>query len=68
MVKIVVFVDKEKCIACGACIAIAPEIFEFGPDGKSQAKVTEITDNNLIQKAKEAKEACPTGAINVKEE
>lgn len=60
-------VDKEKCIACGACVAMAPEIFELGSDGKSQVKITEVTDDNLIQKAKEAKEACPTGAIAIKE-
>jgi len=65
--KIKVWVDKNKCIACGACVAIAPEIFEFGSDGKSQSKFNEIEDENLIQKAKEAKEVCPTGAINIEE-
>jgi len=60
-------VDKEKCIACGACIAIAPEIFEFGEDGKSQAKMEIIRDNNLIEKVKEAEETCPTGAIIIEE-
>ncbi|HIP66848.1 MAG TPA: ferredoxin [Candidatus Nanopusillus sp.] len=68
MVKIVVSVDKEKCIACGACVAIAPEIFEFESDGKSQTKITKISDGDLIQKVKEAKDACPTGAIITEEE
>ena len=27
-----VFVDKEKCIGCGACVGIADQIFEFGDD------------------------------------
>ena len=60
-------VDKDKCIACGACVAIAPEIFEFAEDGKSEAKIEVIEEPNLIEKAKEARDACPTGAIIVEE-
>jgi len=33
-----VSVDKNKCIGCGACVAICPDMFEIGPDGKSQVK------------------------------
>ena len=68
MAKLLVRVIKEKCIACGACVAIAPEIFQFGSDGKSEPKLNEITDPELIQKAKEAKESCPTGAIEIEEQ
>jgi len=62
MVKIRV---TEKCIGCGACIAIAPEIFEFNEKGFSQAKISETNDRKLIEKAKEAAEACPAGAIEI---
>jgi len=62
MVKIRV---TEKCIGCGACVAIAPEIFEFNEKGFSRAKVSETDDKKLIEKAKEAAEACPAGAIEV---
>ncbi|MEM5829975.1 MAG: ferredoxin [Candidatus Aenigmatarchaeota archaeon] len=58
---------NEKCIGCGACIAIAPEIFEFNKDGFSYAKISETNDKKLIGKAKEAAEACPVGAIEVEE-
>ncbi|MFH7903847.1 MAG: ferredoxin [Candidatus Aenigmatarchaeota archaeon] len=64
MVKIRV---NEKCIGCGACVAIAPEIFEFNKDGFSVAKISETNDKKLVEKAKEAAEACPTGAIEIKE-
>jgi ferredoxin len=29
-----IIVDKEKCIGCGTCIALAPEIFEMDDAGK----------------------------------
>jgi len=62
MVKIRV---TEKCIGCGACVAIAPEIFEFDEKGFSRAKISETSDKRLVEKAKEAAEACPVGAIEV---
>ena len=34
-----VFIDREKCIACGACGAIAPELFFVPPGHKSLFKV-----------------------------
>lgn len=55
MVKI----DKSKCIGCGACAAICPEMFELGPDGKSQIKNPKAKCN-----VKEVAEACPVGAIS----
>jgi len=57
-----VWVDKEKCIGCGACVAIAPEIFELGEDGKARAKLSEV-NGDLVKLALEAKGNCPTGAI-----
>mgnify|MGYP001770640779 CR=1 FL=1 len=62
-----VWVDKNLCIACGSCIAIAPEIFEWDTDGKSKAKISEINDQNLLELAKNAQMACPTGAIKIEE-
>ena len=51
-----VSVDKEKCIGCGACVAVCPEGFEM-KDGK--AKV-----NGDAQCSKEAEAGCPVGAIS----
>ena len=53
-----VSVDKEKCIGCGACVALCPDMFEIGPDGKSQVK-----DQNAKCDIKAAIEACPVQAI-----
>jgi len=60
-----VSVDKSKCIGCGACVAVAEEVFEIGSDGKSRVKVAEVS-GKLEKKAREAAEVCPAGAITVK--
>ncbi|MCC6050267.1 MAG: ferredoxin [Thermofilum sp.] len=70
-------VDKTLCIGCGACWALAPQVFEEDPNTfKSRVKepyrkvdtesesIGEIPDN-LANDAKTAAEGCPTGAITV---
>ncbi len=56
-----VSVDKEKCIGCGSCAAVAPEIFEI-VDGKAVLKKQPQTKEEKT-KANEAKEICPVDAI-----
>jgi NTE family protein len=36
--EVTVRVLPERCIKCGACVARAPQIFEWGPDGFARAK------------------------------
>ncbi len=60
MTKYKVSVDQEKCIGCGACVAVCGDVFEI-KDTKAQAKQSE-TDKDC---AKEAADACPVDAINV---
>ncbi len=57
-----VSVNQEACIGCGACIAIAEDLFEMNADGLSQAKVEEVPEDK-VEQANEAVESCPTGAI-----
>ncbi len=63
MVKVTV--DQEKCIGCGLCVAVCPEVFELGDDGKSHVKDPDAC--NDVSRLKEAAEGCPTGAITVEE-
>lgn len=56
-----VTVNKEACIGCGACVAVAEGVFEIGDDGLSQAVETVPADKEEV--AKEAVGVCPTGAI-----
>ena len=55
-------VDKNKCIGCGACTAIAPDVFEFDDDGLAKAVKNEIDED-----VKTAAEGCPTEAITIQE-
>lgn len=57
-------IDKNKCIGCGTCVAIAPKSFKLGKDGKAQV-IEPVGDDE--EKIKEAAESCPVGAI-VKED
>lgn len=57
--KVKVEVKKEKCIGCGACAAICPDVFKMGDNGKSRVKEKE-TDKDC---AKDAAESCPVDAI-----
>lgn len=56
-------VDPELCIACGACISLAPEVYDWDEDGKAQAIEDDIP-SDLEEEAKEALESCPTEAIS----
>ena len=55
-------VNKDNCIGCGACTHICEEVFEIGDDGYADAKDVEITEE-IKEDALNAKEGCPTGAI-----
>jgi len=52
-------VNREKCIGCGTCQAICPEVFEI--DDNSKAKIISQAKSSCI---KEAIEACPIDAIS----
>lgn len=60
MIKI--SVDKDKCIGCGACVAVAPKSFRLGEDGKSVA--IEPAGDDLAT-VKNAAESCPVEAIKI---
>ena len=53
-------VDKEKCIGCGACVAIAPDTFKMGSESKPEA----FSQNGDKDKAKQAQSNCPVQAIS----
>lgn len=58
----------EKCIACGLCQVMAPEIFDYDDDGIVLLKKEPSKDRCLIAKEQEADclkayRKCPTRAI-----
>ena len=56
-------VDQSKCIGCGLCASICPEVFEMGNSGKATVKNAGAAKNN--EKAKEAADSCPVQAISL---
>lgn len=55
-------VIRDNCIGCGACQAIAPNIFEIDDEGLSITKVKEVPADEA-ENFTDALESCPTGAI-----
>ena len=53
-------IDKEKCISCGTCVALFPEIFELDASGKSKVKDGAKVSEEI---AKEAIDSCPVSAV-----
>lgn len=56
-------VDREKCIGCGYCASVIPEVFEL-VEGKSSVKDPE-GDAKFPEKVKDAREGCPVSAISI---
>jgi len=57
-----VSVDKDTCIGCGACVSMCPGVFAI-EDHKSVVKKNDCDGCDC----KAVAEACPVGAIKVKE-
>jgi len=54
-------IDKQKCLGCGVCINLCPEVFEL-KDGKSKIKEEVDLEKNK-DCIKEAIDSCPVSAI-----
>jgi len=65
-------VAKDECIACGACGAVAPDIFDYDSEGYAEniynndgnTGTVEISED-LHEDLLDAAEGCPTEAIKV---
>lgn len=66
------YVDKDTCIACGACGATAPDIYDYDDEGLAEViyagdgnhGTTEIPEN-LYDDLQDAADGCPTDSIKV---
>ncbi|MDQ7864602.1 ferredoxin [Peribacillus frigoritolerans] len=63
-------VDQETCIACGACGAAAPEIFDYNDEGvafviQDENEGTAEIAEDLFDDLDDAMEGCPTESIKV---
>lgn len=56
---------NDSCIGCGACVSVAPSVFDIGDEGLAVS----LIDGELGDKEEDAKTAasiCPVEAIEVK--
>ncbi len=66
------WVEKDTCIACGACGATAPDIYDYDDEGLAEVifdddgnkGVTEIPED-LYDDMQDAMDGCPTDSIKV---
>lgn len=66
-------IDQEKCIACGLCYGMCPDVFEADDNGKSRLvekyRTTSKTEGEVPDTLKscveDAKNGCPVGAIEI---
>lgn len=58
-------IDEEKCINCGSCSSVCPDVFEMSDENKIQIKAgKEESDDSCVQ---EAIDICPVQAIEKEE-
>lgn len=55
-----VTVDQDKCIGCGVCISICPDVYELNDDNKAAVKDDADFDSCDLD---ESIDKCPTAAI-----
>ncbi|RWZ60231.1 ferredoxin [Halobacillus fulvus] len=66
-------VDKDTCIACGACGAAAPDIFDYDDEGLAEAILDDNLGNTEVpelyeEDMEDAFEGCPTESIKIADE
>lgn len=52
-------VDEKKCIGCGLCASLCPEVFEMTDDMKAKVK-----SQKKLPCVQDAISSCPTEAIS----
>ncbi|WKB37106.1 ferredoxin [Terrilactibacillus sp. S3-3] len=63
-------IDKDTCIACGACGASAPDIYDYDEEGIAFCSLDDNTGRaevpeELIDDMVDAFEGCPTKSVRV---
>ncbi|WP_252313327.1 ferredoxin [Sinobaca sp. H24] len=66
-------IDKDTCIACGACGAAAPDIYDYDDEGLAEVilddnKGITAVPEDLEEDMLDAFEGCPTDSIKIADE
>ena len=62
-----VILNRDACIGCGACAAIAEDVFGSDNEGISVLKKEEVSTDEEVSMVQDAVDSCPTGAITTEE-
>jgi len=62
-----IILHKEKCIGCGSCASIAPDIFGLESGKVSLKKEPDLNDPKVLEQVKLASNLCPEGVIEIVE-
>lgn len=62
-----VTIHQDKCLSCGMCASIAPELFSLETGLVTIKKQPETYTEEDKTHAREASEACPNGVIEIQE-
>ena len=54
---------NDGCIGCGLCVGTCPDVFSMNDDGVAVAIETEVSEEDALDSAAEAKNGCPVEAI-----
>lgn len=57
-------VDRDRCEGHAMCVALVPEIFDFGDDGKVRL-LTETVEGAQVDEAQLAVDSCPVQALRL---
>ncbi|MFD2045894.1 ferredoxin [Ornithinibacillus salinisoli] len=65
-------IDKDTCIACGACGAAAPEIYDYDDEGLAYVVIDNNQGNKNIPESLQedvidAFEGCPSDSLKISE-
>jgi ferredoxin len=63
-----VTIDLDKCVMAGECVYNHPGLFEFGDDDLPRIKVADLTGDDEKKGARQAREVCPSGAIQLSDD
>lgn len=63
MAEVKPHVDQGKCIGCGTCPVIAPDVFKMNETGKAEEIPGDYAGKEGV--INQAKDACPVQAISV---
>jgi len=69
------WVEKDTCIACGACGTTAPDIFDYDDEGLAEViyendgnRGCTVIPDDLFDDLQDSADGCPTDSIKIADE